>query len=284
MAMGKEQTRHGLTLERYAEIKAYLCHYSPERSGQVLAQMGLTPTQWNAAATDWDQTIEEDIARGQYSLVFSFAAKFTETQERLRAEQPELLPPREQPLPAAPAGAPPASSPVALQSYEITAYPAEPSRVEWAPHVPADVTADGLSAPSGDTLPFGLKPSPAFVAQMSAPGAFRALWESWSTGDTDVGAALEGDSTTLPFRRGDSPLTWTLEQFASICAELSVSPEKKEEILRRYRVDESGWRRQELDLQQRLAANARERERFHALLIVFQQWLAQRKHWEMHRR
>ena len=97
------------------------------------------------------------------------------------------------------------------------------------PHAQADVTADGLPAPLGDTLPFGFKPSPAFIDQMSAPGAWRGLGESRSSGDTDPGSDLEGDSTTLPFQRDGSPLTWALEQFASICAELAVWPEKKRE-------------------------------------------------------
>lgn len=276
-----EPTRHGLTVASYAEITALLRHYPPERSGQVLAQKGVAKDQWDAAAAAWSQTIEDDMTRDQPQLVLSFAATFKETRKRLTIEQPELPLPREQPLPAAPAAPVPMTSTSLPRPIPDATFPAESPWAGRAPLPAADRTSDVLPAIAEDSLPFGPTPSPAFVAQMSAPAAQRDSWESSAVNETAAVPAIEGEGApiTLPFRRTDASLAWTMEQLASICAELSVSPEKKDEILRRYKVDEPAWQRLHAELQRRVADDPRERDHFQALLTEFRSWLLQHKQW-----
>ena len=234
----REPTRHGLTVASYAEITAHLRHYPPERSVQILTQRGVPKEQWDAAAAAWNQAIEEDMAHDQPRLVLSFAAAFKETHKRLQREPP------------AQDSSPPRASAV-------------------------DRTADALPALAEDSLPFGSTPSPAFVAQMSAPATQKASWESAAVGETAAVPAIDSAPSTLPFRRTDASLAWTMEQLASISAELSVSPEQKEEIFRRYKIDEPAWQRLHAELQRRVAGDPGERARFQALLTEFRQWLLQ---------
>lgn len=245
-----ESTRHGLTVASYAAITAHLRHEPPDLAGEVLAQRGVPKEQWDAAAAAWSQAIEDELAREQHALVLAFAAAFKETRQRLQRQPPK----QDFPAPA-PVLAPPP------QAHAI------------------DKTADALPALADEPLPFGSTPSPAFVAQLSAPAAERAAWESSAVGETGAAPAIDAAPSTLPFRRTDASLAWTMEQLASISAELSVSPDKKDEILRRYKVDEPAWQRLQGELQRRVAGDPRERERFQALFTEFRQWLLQHHRW-----
>ena len=82
---------------------------------------------------------------------------------------------------------------------------------------------------------------------------------------------------TLPFLGASSPSSappeFTLEQYASLPAELSVSPERAAEILARYGLRDQPQRRALDAVWQRFSSNSKLRDAWHELHQRFRAWL-----------
>ena len=65
-----------------------------------------------------------------------------------------------------------------------------------------------------------------------------------------------------------------MEQFASICAELSVTPSQKSEILRRYGTTDEEWRTRYSAWMRRLGKDDAEMDRWRKLQADYRKWLS----------
>lgn len=80
----------GLTVERYAEISAYMRHYPATQQGRVLAFFGLGGADWEEASTEWARVLEEEIDAGNTTTVIRFGDQYSKTRRTLKAEAPQL--------------------------------------------------------------------------------------------------------------------------------------------------------------------------------------------------
>jgi len=124
-------------------------------------------------------------------------------------------------------------------------------------------------APRGKALPFDPSAKPALSeseAQALVPKGMRGFKD---LGGTEPSAAAPR-GPTLPFR-ASPPLS--LEQYASLCVELSMSPAQAPSILSRYRIDEEQRRRVEDYWREQMQSDAEVREAWNKACKTFRAWL-----------
>lgn len=134
-------------------------------------------------------------------------------------------------------------------------------------------------------LPFGQAPSSEFVSQMSAPRV--GTPEATVGGATlPLGIDLLGKMRKeLPFLKAASSVpgpaataaAWprlTLDTYASLCAELSVFPERVSEILKKYGIaDDAGRRGVDREWAERLSAHPETQDLWQRKVGEFRAWL-----------
>lgn len=308
--------REGITLERYAEIRAHLRHREGEGESRVLSSLGVDRPRWGAANAAWMKALDED-ADGPGELVVEFATAFAEARRRLKDDVPATLeaPAGLQPIAPQPAFSPPiASIPIAPP---ITPPPIAPPRIALPPIAPADPDPVDPNAETGairvdvrklPTLPFAPGAAPPVISQAAEPRADaavampkvnRAPAKLTGTANVDPRAIA---AAVMPFDKGKPPTApatpvplparpapdahlaagavpaLTLEQYASLTAELTVSPERAAEIRARYQVGaEDVFQRLVRGFQARFAADAELKARVVALSAQYREWLLQKK-------
>lgn len=96
-------------------------------------------------------------------------------------------------------------------------------------------------------------------------------------GDTAPVRLSELEDDTLPFLRLPATAEWSIDEYASICAELSVHPERRVEILARYHVDgDVAWRRLRTEWERELE-NPDVREVWQARYAALRRWVLRQK-------
>jgi hypothetical protein len=269
---GPPEVREGLTVKRYAEVSAHLRHHAREAPEVVLGRLGLTPDAWAAASSAWTQAIDDDVESGDGALVVAYAAAFAETRRRLEAGEASVDEPPRGPPPEPPEPPPPAPADVE---------PPEPG----SPEDPLNETLDApLHRVKGPALPFtpgvpsiGEKPPDAMPRVNRAPKAL--------TGTADLNLRVIA-AAVLPFGQGASRKpaspaavpSLTLEQYATLSAELSLAPERAAHIRARYLVtSDEAFRALNQQWQERLSADPALSRRFAALREHYRNWLTQKK-------
>ncbi len=189
-----------IPLERWAELLAHHQHFAPGREAEVLARLGVAQASFLAASIAWSAELGRAAGKDP-ELVARFARALTDAKERLARDEPaiESLGPLER-------------------------------KLEWQ----VDATSADTPALTGEALPFGTLHSPEFAAALARGAAALAPAGVGETGA--MPAVLVDMNATLPFGSpavaSDPKLT--LEQYASLCAELSIYPQRVASIRSRY--------------------------------------------------
>lgn len=261
--------RKAVRLERYAEVLAHITHFGTDRTAEVAARFGLSLDRWSSVDRAWTSELALGMKRQQREQALRFSATFQGTRQRLARRQPLLdaIGDAHAPAPETPTAAPPAAParPPGVPSFMLAAAAAPPpaavSPPIAAPFLPADASADAdwsgtirlpvMPAPANPVKPTPfVEGVPAEAALQSAvehagpaqepkPRAAEAFMNATLPVDEEI-SAIAGRS--LPFNRATTgaaaPPTrdpeLTLEQHVSLRVELSVMPERKAEILKRY--------------------------------------------------
>jgi hypothetical protein len=194
----------GMTVDRYAEVSAYLRHYPAALTDLVLAFFGLEPGQWDDASRKWSQVFDAEIAAGQGKHVVRFGETYTATRLALKSHAPEL----------AAKGA--TKDGAVVETLEVTMSP---------------------DADMEDTLPFASdkhrSAPPPVVPSMPSPGR----------GETAEMPVLHIDlsASPMPFAspsRNDLRERCHLALYAMIVAELEAKRDERDVVLRRHDFDE----------------------------------------------
>jgi hypothetical protein len=252
-----------VTLEKYAETKALLRHFGGARHGAVLAAVHIGEGEWREAEAHWRAAIDGELGRGVSAGAEAFDDVFQRARTSLAARPPELealvrlgFGFAEAP-PASPLPAPP--PPAAL---------AEPPRVAYAPSRSLDSTLPAMPALKvDDAVPFaGRRAPPPSVLEELPPV---------SPGDLDrtdpLGARVLIED--VPFQAAPE---LTLEQFASLEAELRTAPESGEQVFARYGLADAAERSAALATWgARLAQDPELQRRAEALVTHYLEWLQQ---------
>lgn len=72
-----------LSLAQYAETLATILHHLPEPPADVIARLGLTPAEWNAAERAWNEVLTCTGHRDDGMISLEFTSLFARTRKRL---------------------------------------------------------------------------------------------------------------------------------------------------------------------------------------------------------
>ncbi len=231
----------GIALERYAEISAKL---RKNGADATLSQSGIEPERWQRADAAWTAFIDGETARGNHAPAIAFAAAYRKTRAELAA-----------------AARPP------------TAHTRVPAvNVVHAPGAPAgvDTTSTEIAA-LDDALPFGKSPDLDFLVALAAPMS-RA---SPATGATVECRALSDDEVAEhPSFVGESRKELTLEQYASLYAELEHAPQASAGTLQKYGLGGAeAFAAEQRSWSARFDAEPGDRARFDDLVGLYRRYL-----------
>ncbi|WP_437926490.1 hypothetical protein WMF37_47040 [Sorangium sp. So ce291] len=291
-ADSRETTHGGLTLERYGEISAHLRRFPRSARAEVLARLKIADADWDAAVCGWTDALAEESADGGEALSSRFCLAFADAEARLKREQRTLAS-----LGPLPAEAPPevsARTPPALgavpagmrhftslrETVEASPPTSHGPALPFAPRAPAGPRDVHRAAAGPRDVVKDRSPSFAESERAPTPPARSAFPPGGHTADvsTAVASAL-GQRNPLPFnatpkgaalpadvRPGTaravasqpvSTAVLSLEQHASMCAEIAVAPGKIVEILARYGLTEATRAHADEHWRARIAQEAR---------------------------
>jgi hypothetical protein len=190
-----------MTVERYAEIGAFLRYFRRDERDQVLAHFGLGPAAWDEARARWVAKIKESTA-GDGVLVNQWNTAFQAVWERLQRDQPIIDSlGKGSTAPATPSHAEPEAPapPVEAGGKALPSFllPREPDRPTYAIPITSAEAEAPRRAGLRTTLP-AIPKAPGVATMPFVPGA------------------------TPPREPGD-PID-SLERFAALAAELEAFP------------------------------------------------------------
>lgn len=270
--------------ERWAAVSARLLKRSRDERLDMLEENEIDPLDWASADRYWVEMLAEDLDRGDDTRASHYAKVCAEElRRRERPETPSAPEPKPEPKAAEPPAPPVAVVPAAPAPIELapTAPPAAalpvapPAVVKTPPRL--DMTAPAFVAPvRGEALPFGDKPS-LDLSEPSPPQPKTGI-----SGET-LPLQVNLKAMALPFMQGKGEAqaaapTMTLDAYASLCAELAAQPEKRGEVLVRYRVaEDAALNALHASWQKQFAAQPQMRAEWQSKYDAFRAWLMQRR-------
>ena len=256
-----------LSLESYADVMAHITHFGGERSAEIRERLEIAERMWAKSDAHWLAALSADADSEGKELVLAFGTRFVASSDTLERESPTI----ESLAPLLPSAG--------------SARPAE--------FVSVDETALGVFAAIDASLPFGEEPSPEFVLALSNSIAADPVAKREAEdliGMTSFLPALPSDDgPTLPFGAVAAPdldetppPELTLEQFASLAAELAragtkdASGAEAECVLARYGLTGRQYESLRQTWERRFEQHPQERRHYHQLLTQYATWLEQR--------
>jgi len=295
-----------LNFHAWANLSARLLHLEQEERLEILNELDIAPEDWACCDEHYCLALTADIAAQRMDRAEHYGqACAAELERRKKAAserpvQPEVeLTPEAEAIPVETARTPVPAAP--MPPFLYTEAPSAPEAFA-GPAVACEIadltsTAVGLEKSAfmmaGSSLPFVDKPSAEFVAQMSAPTHPSEPSDPMG-GTISLPADLIAQARELfPFAKqsvgetaGNSSANnvalpqMPLQTYASLCAELSVSPERAPNILTKYNI--AGRAAQTVldqDWQARFAAHPETYREWHKLFTEYREWLLKQPRW-----
>jgi len=230
-----------MTLERYAETRAEM--EAGRLRDDVLPRAGIASDEWTIAQHAWLEKMGTELERGRFELTNQYAKAFLDRQRALAT-----------PLPA--------PAPV-MASAAIKVAPVAPAEELLPSSISAPVIAPVPPLWKAHDAPVIMEdwPAPPINAEFDgtvtlAPGLVRAALPF-----AQPAVLPAPDPTPAPQSPSPQPVAavlvegLTLEQYASLCAEVDFSPARTEETLRRYQVTTAKKAELDRDWQARFSAD-----------------------------
>ena len=282
-----------LTLERYAEVLARLRHERDHPRTDVLSELGVSQADWSASSSAWVGAVDAELERDESALALRFAGAFSGERDRLRGAPPEgaivariedSVPPApvepDLPLPPLPSSLAATRARSAPELAPVRVEP-DPTRLDF-PATAADVTTPTDRDPADETaiampalrdgppLPFGTTPTPGlFDTPIPArePSSGPRSDEETIIPDTVFIAGA-----VLPFMPSRAA-GLTIEQYASLRAELSVAPADAPGIYARYGISPELRTAFNRDWESRFAREPPTKARYETTYAQYLAWL-----------
>jgi hypothetical protein len=302
VAPGGSSAELPLDFDAWARLSARLLKRRPEEREKILEAAKLDPAVWARCDDHWSGVLSGDLAEGELdrARIYSRCCADELEARRVAKEAPERPVASPSPEPPAAVLAPPepAPPPVAVPSYLHQPSPL-PVRPPAAPAL--SETFGPLPAPLAP-LPFGDQPAPAFLEELvSGPKASAPVQSGETLG---VGAAAIKASEVLPFEAqsrapaeqkasppgaeppglgagqgsAEEPYGLTLEQYASLWAELAMFPERSASVLARYGLPDEDARKKLNDAWgKRFMKQPALRRTWMELCARYREWLQQQR-------
>lgn len=242
-----------LDFDAWADLSAKLLQRDRDSRLDILEEREIGTDTWTACEKHWTLYLAAELSAGRMDQARAYGLKCAAELER--------------------------------RSAEAAAAPATPPTAAGAPeHLSETAKATEMPLPGGGgkVLPFQSTPSAEFLASLAAPRSPRP--HDPTAGLTEpLGTLLLSDlKNTLPFGKrkaqaAPDAVSWprlTLQQYASLCAELSVAAQDETEILRRYHITGVAARKAvDREWQDRLATHADTQAEWQRLYSEFRDWL-----------
>jgi hypothetical protein len=294
-----------IDFETWAALSARQLKLDQEARFDLLEEREIDPAAYARAEERWVMALSDDLSAERMDRVDLYAACCAAEMQRRKETKQETadvvaLAPAPIKAPEAPATVPAKEVAVPFVAPEVAFFAVEPPGVLVSPPPVLVSPPPVLRAPSplagtmmtseplqgaraaATALPFGNAPSARFVAEMSAPrpGAPEAKvgGETLPLGVDLLGAMRQ----ELPFKKSAAPspapvAAWprlTLDTYASLCAELSVFPERGPDILKKYGIaDEAGLRAVDREWAERLSTHPETQDLWQRKVGEFRAWL-----------
>jgi hypothetical protein len=298
-----------LPFETWVALAARLVNVGMEERLDILDHREVPVEDWLRSDEHHCLALAADIAAGRMERAERYGRACAAELERRRTGAPDVPPADAKPAAAVDAiEEPPATTTPAIGAPAVAETAPLPSFLHYLPPpvalpLPTPValplpttrtpsplagTMAAMELPSfvkaaTNALPFGDTPTPDFLASIDAerPGPSNAAGATIGVG-VDLLAQVQH---TLPFAKADADGAkpgaqaarfprLPLETYASLCAELSVFPERTPGILQKYGVkDEAARQALGKDWDARLSANADTREEWQRLCDTYAEYL-----------
>ena len=280
---GTEESKLPVGFEAWVELSARLLKLGQDDRIDVLDERRIDVDDWMRCERHYCIALADEVAAGRMERATVYGRACAAELERRRRGPAQSL---EAP-PGSPGDSPPkreAVAPVIAPVIEVATFQKETSAPAPAtaslPVSPA-ATLDVADLPSflkqlDGNLPFAGSISPAFSAPSAAPTT-----PAPGAGETmGVGVDLMAQvRATLPFATrtpGPAFPRLPLQSYASLCAELTVYPERTAEILGKYGIkDDEARLALDTDWRARLANHADTRQTWQGLRAQYEGWLRQ---------
>jgi hypothetical protein len=275
-----------LDLEAVAALDALIRRDGADAGARALVSRRTSVEAYQEAKLLWKARIQAAQAQGDGSLVVAYAAAYRKALADKHAPHPAPDEPAALPTPTPTGTPPPRPIEPELPTY-LAAQPRTPSTPAPSPSEPP---APGPAAPRArpvdpldstlevqrptaklrTTLPFRRGASP--LAKSDAPPQPRSAGFHGTVAMDPGQSAL---TPALPFAGGEPDLT--LNQYASLCAELGAGARERAEILQSYRLrDEPALERLHRVWTKKIEGEPGLREQLAELSNKYAAWLAQR--------
>lgn len=185
-----------LTLREYAVVAAHLVYFDDAVCREVRDKLGVTDV-WAASQEHWLSTLHNSMLSTDMKDAHEFASEFASTQTQLAEKQPTL---------------------------EDIA-PIVEAEVAAGDYGAVEATQLGTPAIPDDVLPFGNEPSAEYSSRLGAASVKTEAVPVGGTEAVDVGSPEAMEALRSRF---------TLEQYASLSAEMAATPQQHQFILNKY--------------------------------------------------
>jgi hypothetical protein len=269
--------------EAWVGLSARLLGLEPEQRLDALGQLGIEVDDWMRCDQHHCASLAADVTRGHMDRAETYGRACAAELER-RKHEPT---PRDaqEPEPREASATPGASPPIAAPLVEVASFqketasppPPAPSRHAASPATTLDVAdLPSFIRQQSGALPFSGAISSPLATRGAAPRE-----PSPGAGETlGLGVDLMAQvRATLPFTpRSAGPAfpRLPLQSYASLCAELTVYPERAAEILGKHGIkDDQARRALDADWRARLAEHADTREAWRGMCAQYEGWFRQ---------
>ena len=278
-----------LSFDQWADLSARLLKRSERERGEILDHHGIEPEDWTRIDDHFNKALGDDINEGDGEgcrvAVRRRLRRRAGPPQGAEQDAPPVVPPEPPPAVAEPApGGIVAPLQEAVPSY--LRWPGEglvqpvAAALRLSGEDPQTILASTMAAlpraPEGAaTLPFGGAPSVEFMASLAAPARGAPPPAGGTT--LPVGIDLMAEAkTALPFEKPPAApakrvtMRLTLEDYAAVCVELALYPDRSQEVMKRHHLpDEATMRAIDADWQRRLAAHPDTHQRWSELYAAY---------------
>jgi hypothetical protein len=308
MSSSKPSNDVPFDFDTWAALSARLLNLGADARIDVLEERGVALEDWLRSDEHHCLSLAADVSAGRMERAERYGRMCAEEMERRAKGEPEVpaphaeeadavqVPDASAPMPVLVVGAPAVGGGEEVPSFLHTAASLDGVGAGLPPLVPpsrgTSPLAGTMKAPdlpsfvkqaSANPLPFGEAPSPEFLASLEAPRPSPVLSGATIPGGVDLMAQLR---STLPFAKQNTGAEVSsstkvvsyprlpLETYASLCAELSVFPERTPEILAKYGIrDEEARVALDADWKARLSAHPDTCEEWRSRCASYEAWL-----------
>ncbi|NUQ73338.1 MAG: hypothetical protein HUU21_07270 [Polyangiaceae bacterium] len=237
------QNPPAIAFEQWAEIAAEMLYRSSAERLEILRRRSIAPETWAPADAHWSNALAEEIAAGDLERAKIYAKRCAD-QTKQKSGSPK-----------------PADALANLRGTSLALDIPRGPALPFAPGAPPEIALQNAQKHAAAVQPPPPpKSAPSFGSTAAHPDMQKIARQVMPFGDTSPGSEPE--------------LDFTVERFASLCAELDMHPERAPEVLKRYGLGPDQKARLDALWRTKFSAEPATYAVFQEAKAVYAKWLA----------